>query len=91
MDSYYDNTIGPKPAEEQDVKPSISECAADVRRNAGIETNVDVHVTNRGVYDDIEETPVDEVDYESDDKSDGGLYPLVKEEEHDSGDDPEEE
>ena len=41
--------------------------------------------------DDIEETPVDEVDDESNEKLDGGVYPLVKEEEQDSGDDPEEE
>ena len=41
--------------------------------------------------DDIEETLVDEVDDKSDENLDGGVYPLVKEEEQDSGDDPEEE
>ena len=40
---------------------------------------------------DIEETPVYEVDDESDEKSYGVVYPLVKEEEHDLGDDTEEE
>ena len=91
MDSDYEKIIGPKPDEEQDAKPLISEHAEDARRNAGLESNVDVHVTTRGVDDDIEETPVYEVDDESDDELDGGVYPPVKEEEHDSGDDPEEE
>ena len=89
MASDYEKIIRPKPDEEQDVKPSISELAAAARINAGLETNVDVQVTTRGVDDDIEETPVDEVDDQYDNKSDGGVYPLVKEEEHDLGDDPE--
>ena len=79
MDSDYEKTIGPKPDEEQDVKPSISERAADARINAGLENNVDIHITTRGVDDDIEETPVNEVDDESDDKMDGVVYLLVKE------------
>ena len=91
VDSDYDKTIVPKPDEERDVKPSISERAADARINAGLENNVDIHITTRGVDDDIEETPVNEVDDESDDKSDGGVYSLVKEEDHNLGDDPEEE
>ena len=36
MDSDYEKTIGPKPDEEQDVKPSISERAAAARRNYGL-------------------------------------------------------
>ena len=36
MDSDYDKIIGPKPDEEQDVKPSISEHAAAARRNYGL-------------------------------------------------------
>ena len=36
----YDKIIGPKTDEEQDAKPSISECTAAARRNAGLETNV---------------------------------------------------
>ena len=88
MDSTYYKIIGPKPDEEQDVNPSISERAAATRRNTGLETDVDVHVMTRGVDDDIEETPVDEVDNESNDESDGGVYPLVKEGQHNSGDDP---
>ena len=91
MDSDYDKIIGPKPDEEQDAKPSISERAAAARRNPGLETNVDVHVTTRGVDYEIAETPVYEVDYESDEKSYGGVYPLVKKEEHNLYDDPEEE
>ena len=51
MDSDCDKTIGPKPDEEQDAKPSVSEHAADARRNAGLETNVNIHVTTRGVDD----------------------------------------
>ena len=43
-----------------------------------------------GVDDDIEETPVDEVENESDDESYEGMYHLVKQEEHDFGDEPEE-
>ena len=42
MDSNYEKIIGPKPDKEQDAKPSLSERAADARRNAGLETNVDV-------------------------------------------------
>ena len=91
MDSDYEKIIGPKPDEEQDANPWVSKREAAARRNAGLETNVDVHVTTRGVDDDIEETPVDEVNDESDDKSDGGVYPLVAEEDHSSGYDPEEE
>ena len=49
----YDKIIGPKPDEEQDAKPLISEHAEDARRNAGLESNVDVHVTTRGVDDSI--------------------------------------
>ena len=78
IDSDYDKIIGPKLDEEQDAKPSISERAAAARRSAGLETNVDVQVTTRGVDADIEENPVDEVDNESDDESNGGVYPLVK-------------
>ena len=70
------------------MKPSIYERAAAAIINAGLETHVDVHVMTRGVDDDIEETPVDEVDNESNDESDGGVYPLVKEGQHNSGDDP---
>ena len=53
VDSNYDKIIGPKPDEEQDVKPSISERAAAVHRNAGLEANVDVQITTRGVDDEI--------------------------------------
>ena len=68
VDSDYDKTIVPKPDEERDVKPSISERVAAARRNYGLETNVDVQVKTRGVNDEIEETPVDEIDNESDDE-----------------------
>ena len=61
------------------MKPLISERATAARRNSGPETNVDVHVMTIGVDDDIEETPIDEVDDESDDKLDGVVYLLVKE------------
>ena len=56
----------------------MSERAAAVIINSGLETHFDVHVMTRGVDDDIEETPVYEVDDESDDESDGEVYPLVK-------------
>ena len=51
MDSDYEKIIGPKPDEEHDAKPSISEHAADASRNAGLETNVNIHSTTRGVDD----------------------------------------
>ena len=79
VDRYYEPIRGPKPNTEPEVKSSYAERANNARKNSDQKTDVVTQSKTRGVDDDEDDASVIEIE-ESDDESDGGVYPRINQE-----------
>ena len=79
VESNYEPIIGPKPNTEPEVKSSYVERTKNAHKIAGRNTDVVKQSKARGV-DDYEDDASDIEIEESDDESDGGVYPGIKQE-----------
>ena len=77
--SDYEPIIGPNPNTEPEVKSSYAECANNARKNVGRKTDIVTQSKTRGVDDDEYDASVIEIE-ESDEESDGEVYPEIKQE-----------
>ena len=76
-ESSYGAIIGPQPNTEPQVNSSHAERTKNARKSAGQKTDVVTQSKTRGVGDDEDDASVIEVE-DSDEKSDGGVYPGIK-------------
>ena len=77
VESDYAPIKGPKSNTEPEVKSSYSERAKNERKNAGRKTDVVTQFKTRGVDNDEDDDSIIEIE-ESDDESDVGVYPVIK-------------